>query len=102
MSHYTLSIGVYGDGEDPSHRSHWGFLMSKPGQAVGNLLHVQLISLQGLVYQFETRSGHPLQSQTCKGMVLLDYIQPANYNQVVKIISEEPAPRNGKVRIPLL
>jgi hypothetical protein len=102
MSYYTLSIGVYGDGEDPNHRSHWGFLIFSPGSEVGNLLHVQLISLQGLIYQFETRSGHPLESQTCEGRVLLGYIESTKYNQVVKIISEEPAPRNNKVRTQLL
>ena len=102
MSYYTLSIGVYGDGEDPNHRSHWGFLISSPGNEVGNLLHVRLISLQGLICQFETRSSYPLASQTCEGRVLLGYIESTKYNQVVKIISEEPAPRNNKVRIRLL
>lgn len=97
MSYYTLSIGIYGDGEDPNHRSHWGFLIFSPGNEVGNLLHVQLISLGGLIYQFETRSGHPLESQTCEGRVLLGYVESIKYNQVVKIISEEPAPRNNKV-----
>ncbi|KAF1977742.1 hypothetical protein BU23DRAFT_371282, partial [Bimuria novae-zelandiae CBS 107.79] len=98
MSYYTLSIGVYGDGENPNHRSHWGFLIFSEGNQVGNLLHVQLISLQGLIYQFETRSGVPLESQTCEGRVLLGYIESTKYNQLVKIISDEPAPRNNKDR----
>lgn len=50
MSYYTLSIAVYGPGEDPNHRSHWGFLIHGHGHEVGNLLHVQLLSLVGLVY----------------------------------------------------
>jgi hypothetical protein len=102
MSYYTLSIGVDGDGEDPNHRSHWGFLLFKPGNEVGNLLHVQLISLEGLVYQFETRSGEPLESQSSEGSVFLGHIEPTKYNQVVKIISEEPAPRNNEMRTWLL
>jgi hypothetical protein len=102
MSNYTLSIAVDGDGEDPNHRSHWGFLLFNPGNEVGNVLHVQLISLEGLVYQFEIRSGQPLDSQSSEGRIFLGNIEPTKYNQVVKIISEEPAPRNNKVRTRLL
>ncbi|KAF2084853.1 hypothetical protein K490DRAFT_47979 [Saccharata proteae CBS 121410] len=98
MSDYILSIGVYGDGEDPNHRSHWGFLIFSPGMKFGNRLHVQLISLKGLIYQFETQSGYRLESQSCEGRVFLGYIKSTKYNQVVKIISEEPAPRNNKDR----
>lgn len=97
-----LVIAVYGPGEDPNHRSHWGFLIHGQGHEVGNLLHVQLISLEGLVYQFETKSGHPLESQTCEGRLFLHYIEASKYNQVVSTISREPAPRNNKVRAPLL
>lgn len=50
MSYYTLSIGIYGDGEDPNYRSYWGFLIFRQGNEVGNLLHVQLISFEGLIY----------------------------------------------------
>ncbi|EUC39847.1 hypothetical protein COCMIDRAFT_41726 [Bipolaris oryzae ATCC 44560] len=88
MSYYTLSIGIYRYREDPNHRSHWGFLIFRQGNEVGNLLHVQLMSFEGLIYQFETRSGR----------VLLGYIEPTKYNQVVDIISKEPAPRNNKDR----
>ncbi|KAF2624796.1 hypothetical protein BU25DRAFT_347467, partial [Macroventuria anomochaeta] len=49
-----------------------------------------------LVYQFETQTGQPLESQTCKGRGLLGYIDSMKYNQVVKIISEEPVPRNNR------
>jgi hypothetical protein len=97
MSYYTLWIGVDGDGEDPNHRSHWGFLLARPGDLLGRLLHVELISLEGLIYQFETRTGHPLESQSCEGRVLIDHIDSTKYHQVVKIISDEPAPRNNKV-----
>jgi hypothetical protein len=97
MSYYTLSIGVYGDGENPNHRSHWGFLIFQEGCEVANLLHVSLISLVGLIYQFETRGGQALESQTCEGRILLGYIEPTKYHKVVGIISSEPAPRNNKV-----
>ncbi|KAJ8111989.1 hypothetical protein OPT61_g5540 [Boeremia exigua] len=87
-----------GPGEDPNNRSHWGFLIHSQGQKVGNLLHVQLISLTGLVYQFEVKSGHPLESETCEGQLLLNYIEASKYHQVVSTISQQPAPRNNKDR----
>ncbi|KAF2130397.1 hypothetical protein P153DRAFT_365994 [Dothidotthia symphoricarpi CBS 119687] len=98
MASYALSIAVFGDGEDPNHRSHWGFLTFMPGSSVGNLLQVQLLSLRGLVYQYEYLTGQPLDSQSCEGRVLLGYIDTSKYHQVVKIISEEPAPRNNRDR----
>ncbi|KAF1842846.1 uncharacterized protein K460DRAFT_314534 [Cucurbitaria berberidis CBS 394.84] len=98
MSDYTLSIGIEGDGEDPNHRSHWGFLIYRPENEIGTLLHVQLLSFEGLIYQYESRTGYPLESQTSEGRVLLGDINPSRYNQVVQIISGEPAPRNNQDR----
>ena len=97
MPSHTLSIAIEGTGEDPNHRSHWSFLLSCPGSSFGTLLQVQVISLEGLIYQFESRTGHPFETPNLEGRVILGDIEATKYNQVVKIISGEPAPRNGKV-----
>lgn len=101
MSRYSLAIEVDGDGEDPNHRSHWGFLIFMPGTSVGKLMHVQLLSLEGLVYQFETRKGQVLNNQSSEGRILLADIDSQHYDRVVEIISKEPAPRNNKVKPPM-
>lgn len=82
--------------------SSLGVLNFSPGSAVGNLMHVQLLFLEGLVYQYESRTGRPLDSQTYEGRVHLAYTDPSKYNQVVKTISEESAYRYNKVRLKIL
>jgi hypothetical protein len=57
---YELSIEVFGLGEDPNHRSHWGFMIHQAPQALGDLLHVRVIGLERLCCQFEYRSGAQL------------------------------------------
>jgi hypothetical protein len=102
MSRYSLAIGIDGDGEDLNHRSHWSFLIFISGNEVGNLMHVQLLSLEGLVYHFEIQKGQVLNSQSSEGRVFLGHIDPSKYDKVVEIISKEPAPRNNKVKTTLL
>lgn len=98
MSDYLLSIMVYGRGDDPTHRSHWAFALHRPGKQLCTLLHVNLIDPTGLIYQYEERSGQPLESRSAEGFFLISNVKADKYRQVVRIISAEPAPRNGKDR----
>jgi hypothetical protein len=54
---YELSIEIFGAGEDAQHRSHWGFVIHKPSDLVGDLLYVKVIDLERLCV--EVRSGDP-------------------------------------------
>lgn len=78
------------------------FFIFIPGNEVGNLMHVQLISLEGLVYHFEIQKAQILNSQSSEGRVFLGHIDPSKYDKVVEIISKEPAPRNKRVKTSLL
>ena len=97
MSDYLLSIIVYGRGDDPNHRSHWAFAIHRPGSELCSLYHVYLIG-EGLIYQFEERSGQPLESQSSEGYFLVGHIKASNYTRTKQILSQEPAPRNGRDR----
>lgn len=98
MTHYELTIGVYGRGEDPNHRSHWVFVLSAPSSQFGNILNVQLLDLDRLIYQFERRDREPLQSQGWEGRFMVANIPASKYREDEAIITREPAPRNGTVR----
>lgn len=100
MPDYELAIQVEGDGLDPNHRCHWSFILRKPGSNIGSVLQVQVISLQGLVYQFEEKLGQPLDNPNCEGRVFLSQVEAKDYQRVKQIISGEPAPRNNKVGSP--
>jgi hypothetical protein len=66
---YELSIEVFGTGEDPNHRSHWGFVIHRPSLLFGDLLHVKAIDLDRLWYEFDPRMGTPLVTMQALGMV---------------------------------
>lgn len=93
---YHLAISVYGPGTDPNHRSHWGFLIYKPEENVGDLLHTPVVDLARLWYQFEERSGVPVMSKQSAGRFKIATITE-NQRQAAKlIIKAEPPPRDGK------
>lgn len=95
MPEHYLSVIVYGAGDDPNNRSHWAFAFHRPGSDLCNLLHVLLIDLSRLIYQFETRHGIPLQCDNPEGYFTLACLDTAQYTHAIRIISGEPAPRNG-------
>lgn len=87
---YRLSIKISGEGKHSSYRSHWGF---------GDLLHVLILDLNRLWYQFEHRSGSNIPTNTqvvgiCK-IADLDSIQR---RKAIEVIEAETAPRDGKRR----
>ncbi|MCJ1343280.1 hypothetical protein MMC31_001473 [Peltigera leucophlebia] len=94
---YELSVIVYGLGTDPQYRSHWGFIISQVGQPEGELLHVKLLDLPTLRYQFETRDTL-LNSASCKGRWRIASLTYQQRLEAKEIISKEKAPADGKSR----
>ena len=98
---YQLSITVFGLGEDPNHRSHWGFTLHQPSTGIIDLLHVRLIDLDKLWYQFEPRLGTnlaDLATMQAMGMCRLAQLNHQQRQQVIQVIGNEPAPRDGSRR----
>lgn len=96
---YELSIEIFGTGEDPQHRSHWGFVIHRPASYVGDLLHVKLIDLNRLWYQFEQRSGTPLRTMQAIGKVKVADLSEQQRQHAIQVITASPAPRDGKKRV---
>ncbi|KAF2214176.1 hypothetical protein CERZMDRAFT_38615 [Cercospora zeae-maydis SCOH1-5] len=98
MPNYALSIVVYGLGTDPNHRSHWAFAIHEIGAGVGALLHVSLLDLQRLIYQFDSRRDVVIRSRSSEGSFVVGLLRQEQVRQAIEIISGEPAPRDGVER----
>lgn len=95
MSGYALSIVVYGPGTDRNHPSHWAFAIHDSNLSRGWLLHVSLLDLQRLIYQFDSRRDVEIRSRSSEGSFVVGYLRQEHIRQAVEIISTEPAPRDG-------
>jgi hypothetical protein len=95
---YELSIEVFGLGEDPNHRCHWGFMIHQAPQAFGDLLHVRVIDLDRLWYQFEYRSGAQLGTMQAVGKCKITNLTPQQRQKAIEVIKAEKAPTDGKRR----
>ncbi len=94
---YTLTLLISGPGLSPEHRSHWSFLLYAPSSHVGTILEVQLISLEGLIYQFEEKTEIPLDDPMAEGRVWLADVAPERVGKVNDMVGREGAPGDGKV-----
>lgn len=95
---YELSIEIFGEGDDPNHRSHWDFMIRQPPQIYGDLLHVRVIDLDKLWYQFEYRSGTKLATMQAIGMCKIADLDSRQRQQAIEVIKAEKAPTDGKRR----
>ncbi|KAJ5117550.1 hypothetical protein N7448_011182 [Penicillium atrosanguineum] len=93
---YDLSIEIFGTGEDPKHRSHWGFVIHKPSALVGDLFHVKVIDLDKLWYQFESRMNTPLRTMQAVGKVKLGKLSEQQRQDAIAVIKSSLAPRDGR------
>ncbi|KAL4932675.1 uncharacterized protein BDV17DRAFT_287617 [Aspergillus undulatus] len=100
MTTHELYIPIAGPGLTPQSRSHWSFLLRKPGATYGDLLHVQVIDLTKLWYQFDAREGIDLSSSSlqAEGMVKIADLTGEQRRRVIATIRNEAAPRDGKRR----
>ncbi|KAF2708721.1 hypothetical protein K504DRAFT_467956 [Pleomassaria siparia CBS 279.74] len=98
MTTYTLSIVVYGEGDDPNNRSHWAIVFHGAGADRGNLLQVSLIDRDRLWYQFDRRDDIAILSQNSEGYFQVATLTASQRVQAISIISKEPPPRNGRDR----
>lgn len=98
MATYALSIVVYGPGTDANHRSHWAFAIHQNTAESGVLLHVQVIDLGRLIYQYDERRGVDVRSRSSEGSFAVASLTKEQVQQAVKVIREESAPRDGVER----
>lgn len=98
MAQYNLSVVVSGPGDNPTYRSHWAFALHPPNSEIGNLLQVLPLDVDNLIYGFDKRKGVVFQSKCSEGFFTIATLSPKQYQDTDKIISQEPAPRNGKDR----
>lgn len=92
---YQLSIEVFGTGEDPKHRSHWGFVIHQPPRTFGDLLHVRPVNIEKLWYEFEPRFGTDLNIMQALGLCKIATLDSRQRRLAIEVISQEPAPRDG-------
>ncbi|GAD96911.1 hypothetical protein PVAR5_5578 [Paecilomyces variotii No. 5] len=95
---YELSIEICGQGEDPNHRCHWGFMINRPAEYFGDLLHVRVIDLDRLWYQFEYRSGSSLDDLQAVGKCKIADLTLQQRQEAIELIKAEKAPIDGKRR----
>jgi hypothetical protein len=98
MATYTLSIVVYGEGDDPNNRSHWSIVFHDAGSDRGNLLQVSLIDRDRLWYEFDRRDGVTILSPSSEGCFRVATLSASQYSQATYIIGKEAPPRNGRDR----
>jgi hypothetical protein len=98
MSSHSLSIVVDGPGTDANHRSHWSFAIHHDNADNGIVMQVQVIDLSKLIYQFDERSGVEFLSKGSEGSFKVASLTQEQVRKAVKIIREEPAPKDGVER----
>lgn len=98
MAYYSLSIVVDGPGTDANHRSHWTFAIHHNAAETGIIMQVQVIDLSKLIYQFDERTGVDIRSKGSEGSFAVASLTHEQMQQAVRIIREEPAPRDGVER----
>ena len=98
MAYYSLSVVVDGPGTDANHRSHWTFAIHHNAAETGIIMQVQVIDLSKLIYQFDERKGVNIRSKGSEGSFAVASLTHEQMQQAVRIIREEPAPRDGVER----
>lgn len=58
-------------------------------------MHVTLLDLEKLIYQFDSRKDVEFRSPGSEGSFVVGYLTREHMRQAVEIISKEPAPRDG-------
>ncbi|EME88845.1 uncharacterized protein MYCFIDRAFT_126477, partial [Pseudocercospora fijiensis CIRAD86] len=82
----------------PNHRSHWALAVHKENEQRGTMLHVSVIDLPRLVYQYDLRRDVVLRSASSEGPFTVAALAQGSVDRAVQLISEEPAPRDGVER----
>jgi hypothetical protein len=98
MAYYSLSVVVDGPGTDANHRSHWTFAIHHNAAETGIIMQVQVIDLSKLIYQFDERTGVDIRSKGSEGSFAVASLTHEQMQHAVRIIREEPAPRDGVER----
>ncbi|CAI7594271.1 unnamed protein product [Penicillium crustosum] len=87
---------VFGPGDSPTHRSHWGFMINKPGNLeFGDLLQVEIIDAGRLWYGFAPRYATKIVDKAAVGMCKIADLTSQQRHDAIKVIEKEPAPKNS-------
>ncbi|PLB46600.1 hypothetical protein P170DRAFT_438320 [Aspergillus steynii IBT 23096] len=97
MTHH-LCIQALGTGENPNHRSHWLFLIYTPTDDFGDIYQVLPIDLERLWYQYDLREATTIKTPQAVGMCTIAVLDAKTRLEVIRVIQNEPAPRDGKRR----
>ncbi|KAJ5795156.1 hypothetical protein N7457_001755 [Penicillium paradoxum] len=96
---YNLSIEVFGPGDIPTHRSHWGFMINRPGNLeFGDLLQVEVIDADRAWYSYAPRYATKIIDKGAAGMCKIADLTSQQRHEVIKVIEKSPAPRNSRGR----
>ncbi|KAA8645113.1 uncharacterized protein ATNIH1004_009330 [Aspergillus tanneri] len=95
---FYLCVEAFGNGEDPNHRCHWGFLLHHSQEDFGDLYEVQLIDLKKLWYQANCREATTIRDPQAVGMCKIAVLDAKSRYAAIRVIKDEPAPRDGKRR----
>lgn len=93
---YQLSVGIFGPGT--YERAHWGFIIHKPQEQFGDLLHVRVIDIPSNRFIFEHRSGHALDDQDAWGICKITLLDDIRRSNVILILSSEQPPFGSRRR----
>lgn len=95
---YHLCIQVFGLGEVPNHRSHWAFLLYTPPDDFGDIHQVLCIDPQTLWYLHDRREAITINTPPAVGMCSIAILDAKGRSDAIRMIQNEPAPRDGKRR----
>ncbi|KAK6814868.1 hypothetical protein P875_00042553 [Aspergillus parasiticus SU-1] len=90
---YQLSVSISGPGT--SERAHWGLVIHKPPNRVGDLLHVRVIDEDTNLFAFENRSGHVIDDQNAWGLAKIAMLDDVQRAKALSILFNEKPPSNG-------
>ncbi|KAL1863711.1 hypothetical protein Plec18167_000809 [Paecilomyces lecythidis] len=90
---YQFSVGIFGPGT--FERAHWGFVIHKPPNQFGDLLHVRVVDIPSNKFIFEHRSGHALDDQDAWGLCRISLLGDVRRSKVISMISSEQPPFGG-------
>ncbi|KAK6533536.1 hypothetical protein TWF694_002474 [Orbilia ellipsospora] len=100
MPDYDLSIVIFGDGSNPAawQGSHWAFGVQETNDSSekGDLLQVLLLDESQKWYHFDKRENVTILDPISEGKIKIATLSSEQNKEVVRLISQEPAPRDGK------
>lgn len=90
---FQLSVVIFGAGVFD--RAHWGFVIHRPPNRFGDLLHVRVIDIPSNRFIFENRTGQSLDSQNAWGLCKIAFLDSVERFRATSILTCEKPPIGG-------